>query len=67
MTKPVRYYIRKDGEQPTVRTVPVVAPPMPAQPTARAEQPAAQCAAQPRARVSGVRRIREAIKRGGGV
>jgi hypothetical protein len=63
MQKPVRYYIQTTGEQPVVRSVSVDKP---AEEKAVRQEAVQQLPRQsPTDSVSGVRRIRAAIKRGG--
>ena len=62
MQKPVRYYIQTAGRQPVVRSVSVDKPAEALPERAETSTPANPAQ---RPSVSGVRRIRAAIKRGG--
>lgn len=62
MQKPIRYYIQTAGQQPVVRSVSVDKPAE--TPSVRAETQQIVVRQQAES-VSGVRRIRAAIKRGG--
>ncbi len=65
MQKPIRYYIQKSGERPTVRTVPVAAP----RSSERSRTTNERLVVTPKsverpARATAVGRIRLALKRG---
>lgn len=65
MQKPVRYYIRTNGEQPVVQSVPVVRPHCATVPPVNHEADAAvPLAVTLDRRPIGVARLRDAIRRG---